>query len=103
MNQLTKPFTRLSPEQWQQIIDQQIASGLSQKAFCQTQNISLSTFTNWKGKLKDDPGIDSAHVIQASDQKWIELPNDELPKPPTSSNWHMELALPGGVIFRMRH
>ncbi len=52
MNQLTKPFTRLTPEQWQQIIDQQMAGGLSQKAFCQTQNISLATFTNWKRKLQ---------------------------------------------------
>ena len=86
MNQPTKPFTRLTPEQWQQIIDQQMASGLSQKAFCQNQNISLATFTNWKRKLKSDAGIDSADVIQTSDQEWIELPN-ELSEPPSGSRY----------------
>ncbi|WP_252178431.1 transposase [Endozoicomonas sp. 4G] len=102
MNQPTKPFTRLTPEQWQQIIDQQMASGLSQKAFCQTQNISLATFTNWKSRLKSDAGIDSANVIQTSEREWIELPN-ELNEPPASPDWHIELELPGGVILRMRH
>lgn len=69
MNQLTKPFTRISRECWQQIIDRQIASGLSRKAFCQTQNISLTTFTKWKRKLKIDAGIDFTNVIQASDDQ----------------------------------
>ena len=101
MNQLTKPFTRLSPEQWQQIIDQQIASGLSQKVFCQTQNISLATFTNWKRKLRGDTDIDATDTIQASGQEWIELPT-ELSESAVSSNWHIELELPGGVTLRMR-
>ncbi len=31
MNQTQKPFIRLNHEQWQQIINQQIESGLNQK------------------------------------------------------------------------
>ncbi|WP_422452199.1 MULTISPECIES: IS66 family insertion sequence element accessory protein TnpA [unclassified Endozoicomonas] len=101
MKQLTKPFTRLNPEQWQQIIDQQIASGLSQKAFCQTQNISLATFTNWKRKLRDNDNTDSFDIAQASAPEWVEVPNG-LTEPPASLNWQLELELPGGVILRMR-
>ncbi|WP_422491424.1 IS66 family insertion sequence element accessory protein TnpA [Endozoicomonas sp. ALE010] len=92
MNQPTKPFTRLTPEQWQQIIGQQMACGLSQKAFCQTQNSSLATFTNWKRKVKSDADTDSTNVVQASDLELIELPN-KLSEPPASSNWHIELEL----------
>ncbi|WOG26218.1 IS66 family insertion sequence element accessory protein TnpA [Endozoicomonas sp. 8E] len=83
MKQLTKPFTRLNPVQWQHIIDRQMASGLSQKAFCQTQNISLSTFKNWKRKLRIDVPI---LII----------------KPPESLNWQLEFELSDGVIFRIR-
>ena len=46
MTQPIKQSSSLSPEQWQQVIDQQQASGMSQRAFCNTHNIGLSTFTH---------------------------------------------------------
>ena len=106
MNQTQKPFTRLSHEQWQHIIDQQLESGLNQKEFCQTHGISLSTFSNWNRKLKESnsqtvqPQLDS-HSAPHSDKQWIELPVD-LPSDVEQARWHMELELPGGVILRMR-
>ena len=37
MTQPSKPFARLSSEQWQHIINEQLESGMSQKDFCQSQ------------------------------------------------------------------
>ena len=52
MIQPLKPFARLSPEQWQHIINEQLESGMSQKDFCQSRNISIATFSSWKRKLR---------------------------------------------------
>lgn len=113
MNQSQKPFTRLNHEQWQQIINQQLESDMNQKNFCQSQNISLATFANWKRKLKEEsefhsqtikPQLDQQSISQSNTQsnnEWVELPVD-LPPTIEHSPWHMELELPGGVILRMR-
>ena len=101
MDQQTKPFARLSAEQWQAIIDQQIESGLSQKDYCQSRKISLATFSNWKRKLKNKAVISPQHCEPTPDQDWIELPPD-LSDRPVNSTWHMELELPGGIVLRMR-
>ncbi len=109
MNQSQKPFTRLNREQWLQIINQQLESGLNQKNFCKIHSISLAAFSNWKRKLKEEaesrsqtiqPQLDSQSDPQ-SDKEWIELPVD-MPAIAEHSPWHMELELPGGVILRMR-
>ena len=76
MNQTQKPFTRLNHEQWQQIINQQLKSDLNQKNFCQTHNISLATFSNWKRKLKEESAPHS-QIVQLqpdsqSDKEWID-------------------------------
>ena len=72
---------------------------MSQKDFCQSQNISIATFSNWKRKLRDA----SKHTGD-SDGKvhkdWIEIPA-EFPQPDTTSGWHMELELLGGIVLRM--
>ena len=100
MTQPSKPFTRLSSEQWQHIINEQLESGLSQKNFCQSRNISITTFTHWKRKLRGDSQNTSSSDSKVQ-QDWIEMPLD-LPQPVSTSDWHLELELPGGVILRMR-
>ena len=100
MIQPLKPFARLSPEQWQHIINEQLESGMSQKDFCQLRNISIATFSSWKRKLRDD--TENTHDLDVKAQHdWIEIPA-EFPQPEPASAWHMELELPGGVILRMR-
>lgn len=100
MAQSERNVSRPSPEQWQQIIDQQYESGLNQKAFCLSRNISLSTFTHWKRKLRKEQ--ESAFNLQVEPQSdWIELPTDTS-SATASNDWHMELELPGGVVLRMR-
>ncbi|WP_408635973.1 IS66 family insertion sequence element accessory protein TnpA, partial [Parendozoicomonas callyspongiae] len=48
MTAFHKPFSRRTPEQWQQIINDQQASGLPQKVYCRQHGLSLATFCNWK-------------------------------------------------------
>lgn len=101
MEPTTKPSARLSAHQWRQLIKQQHESGLSQKAFCQSRNIGLSTFNTWKHKLekKADSLTDQLQPEASSD--WIELPPDTQ-ETTASASWHIELELPGGVVLRMR-
>ncbi len=81
-------------EQWQQIIEEQLGSNLTQKAYCSEQGISLSTFTHWKRKLlANDP--------TEADASWIDLTHglSELAPPP--SGWKIELDLGNGVVLRL--
>ncbi len=96
MNQ--KPSNRRSASEWQNLIGQQQESGVSQKAFCELNNICLSTFTLWKRKLTVTPRTQQS----LADPEWIELPANLDCAAPEQSKWDMELELPGGVILRMR-
>ena len=91
-----KPFTRLSLEQWQQI-----ESGLSQKRFCQSHQISLAAFSNWKRKLDKVTSPYSISSPEFPDGDWLELSFED-PKSHFDDGWHMELELPSGVILHMR-
>ena len=95
-----RPFTRKTPEQWQQIISDQKISGLSQKAYCCQHGLSLATFCNWKKKLASHQRLDVSRPAEQPLNDWIEVPE---PVSETQSNcWDMELELPGGVTLRMR-
>ncbi len=39
-------YTRRSRQQWQQLIEAQQSSGLSQKAYCQQEGLSIGSFSN---------------------------------------------------------
>ena len=97
MTKTVRRTSSLSAEQWQQVIDQQLASRMSQRAFCNTHDIGLSTFTHWKRKLQRSAG--TAPKKTPEQQEWVELPSS---LQPTSQTWHLELELPGGVTLRMR-
>ena len=97
MTQTVKQSSSLSAEQWQQVIDQQKTCGMSQRAFCNTHCIGLSTFTHWKRKLQKSPVTTPKEISEQ--QEWIEL---SFQSEATSQAWHLELELPGGVTLRMR-
>lgn len=100
MTQPLKPFARLSSEQWRHIINEQLESGLSQKNFCLSRDISITTFTHWKRKLRED--FQSPHDPDNNvHHDWIEIPS-AIQQPAPTTDWHLELELPGGVILRMR-
>ena len=97
MTQTVKQSSSLSAEQWQQVIDQQKTSGMSQRAFCNTHCIGLSTFTHWKRKPQKSPVTTPKEIPEQ--QEWIELSSQS---EATSQAWHLGLELPGGVTLRMR-
>ena len=97
---VNKPFSRRTPEQWQQIINNQEASGLPQKAYCRQHGLSLATFCSWKKRLACHQSQDTPQSGEAPSNDWIEMP---VPKSePQPHRWDMELELPGGVTLRMR-
>ena len=92
-------YERSSKAQWQQLIDAQQSSGLSQKVFCRQESLSIGTFPNWKRKLKDeeDSIIPSTDTGNPSSDPWIELPAAI----PANTPWHIELDLGNGVCLRL--
>ncbi len=86
---------RHTPEQWQQLIDQQALSSLTQKAFCQEHGIRLATFGYWKRKLSA-----ASHVDQNTASSWLDLSALTTADKPSGS-WKVELDLGNGVVLRL--
>lgn len=88
------PRQKHTPEQWQQLIDAQAASGQSQVAFCAEHGLSKSSFQHWKRRLK-------AGEIPAATPSALFAPlADE--STDTDSGWTIDLDLGDGVCLRLR-
>jgi len=46
---------RRTASEWPALIERQVGSGLSQRDFCDTEDLAVSTFTYWKRKLGRGP------------------------------------------------
>jgi hypothetical protein len=57
---------------WEKHIAQWNASGLSQVEYCRTNKIALSSFQNWKRKLK--PGGSPPTLVEVPLQKSLSIP-----------------------------
>ena len=77
-----------TPDQWQAIIKQWQASGLSAAAFCQQHNVVYHHFLYWRRKLG-----------QLVSNKLVPV----VPDLPLSMADGIELALPGGLLIRGIH
>jgi hypothetical protein len=100
----TKPRIRRSPEQWRAIFTQFESSGLSAPVFCQQQNIAYGTFQRWRQQMESEPG---ASRPAAADWLPIHLTDAEVQQQASTAaapaaGWDIELALPGGVVLRMK-
>lgn len=73
---------------WQGLMEQQAASGVSRKAFCEREGISRSSFESWRRRL----------ASRAAAGGFVELTAPAEP----SKSWDVEIELPGGVLFRVR-
>ena len=84
--------SRRSQAEWQQLVDEQKASGLSQAEFCTQRSISQKRFGHWKRHLQ---------IAQndKTDNHWLELPR--VPATQTSG-WEIELDLGQGLRLRLR-
>lgn len=96
-----------SRAEWKTLIDNYPSSGLTQKKYCQKNNISMSGFYNWSSTFKKE-----AAQPQASDL--VELVPDRslLPSPNTvieaeenhsrASSWRIELSVSDTIVLRIR-
>lgn len=82
---------RRTRAQWEQIVEQQAASGLSQAAFCERAQISPASFAHWRARLRSER-------TPAPFVEWRLEP----PQGSALSAGELELVLPGGVRLRMR-
>ena len=92
---------RRNQAEWQRLIEEQKASGLTQKAFCDQADIPVATFGYWKRKLKrtDPSHSDEGVTTQAvSLEDWIEV---SAPASASPTGWHIELDLGGGLCLRL--
>lgn len=80
---------RRSRAEWQQLIEEQARSGLTQSAFCASRGISVGSFGNWKRRLAGE----------ASPDAWLEL---GAVAGHGASGWDIELDLGEGVCLRFR-
>ena len=76
---------QLPSTQWQAIIEQWQASGLSAKTFCQQQQVTYHNFLYWRRKLRPSANSQLVPVV---------------PDPSTVAADGIELALPDGLVIR---
>ena len=92
---------RYSKNEWQRLVDEQAASGLTQKAFCAQAGIAVATLGYWKHKLRDEgaPRPDEPVGLQGVTlDDWIQLTP---PSPDPAAGWHIELDLGDGLCLRL--
>ena len=85
--------SRLSREDWQQLIRSQTKSGQTEAEFCAQRSISLTRFGHWKRRLE------KATSNTTDNTNWLELPS--LPVG-IASGWDIELDLGNGLCLRLR-
>ena len=90
MTETPRRHVRRRPSEWQQLIDEQARSGLSQTAFCAASAVSTTSFQHWKRQLS---------AAASPSPTWLELgPLRES----AATGWDLELALGDGVCLRLR-
>ena len=92
---MSKTYTRRTPEQWQQILDEQSRSGLSQERFCKDNTISYATFQTWRKKMTEPA---------STSKSFIEIPRpittEEQPLP-LDQGLRVRLELGAGVVLEL--
>ena len=86
MTETPRRHVRRRPSEWQQLIDEQARSGLSQTAFCAARAVSTTSFQHWKRQLAATAALPSA--------PWLEL--GALPERAAATGWDLELDLGDG-------
>jgi len=84
-----------SADQWRAIMSRYAASGLTQEQFCAREDLAISTFCSWRARVSLNGG--AADGESALDNDFVDVT-----PPLAQSVFDMELALPGGVVLRMR-
>ena len=88
MGETGKRRPRRSRDEWQRLIEKQVASGQTQAVFCDEHGISIASLQNWKRRL-------AAPAVTP----WFELGTLADAK---STAWDIELDLGDGICLRLR-
>lgn len=86
--------------EWQALLSEYAASNLSQKAFCDSHQLSMSSFYQWKKRLSSDTPnetsfIDISHQVRGDS-------SFEQEKPEPAPAYQIELELGFGIVLRVR-
>ena len=91
MNETITRRKRRSREEWQQLLQAQASSEMTQAAFCAANELSVASFQNWKRRLASEE--------TAPSEPWVHLGTLDRP---TDAGWDIELDLGNGVCLRLR-
>ena len=84
---------RKSASQWQQLVEQQQASGLSATRFCQDNNLAYASFCHWRRRLRgEEAQVPSTQ--QTNNAAFIDLGTL---LPDHARPWHIVLRLGNGI------
>lgn len=84
-------------EEWRALLSDYDSSDLSQKAFCELHQLSMSSFYQWKKKLTVElPSDNFIDITPQPDENFGE------PSAQSSSAYQVELELGNGIILRVR-
>ena len=103
----------LSRRRWLELIEEQRASELSVKAFCERHGLASSTFFNWNRRLKAEGALTTVSRPSEATGLKASPPAEGSTEPPAfveltasteadSAERPIELVLPGGVVVRVR-
>ena len=90
---------RRTADQWQSLFDRFEQSGQTRDQFCQEQGLSLSSFSRWRTKLRQQI---LAKPTPSDSPLFTELTPAVPPEGLAVSGWDIELQLGAGVVIRLR-
>jgi len=82
--------------QWQALVEQQQASGLSAVQFCKQQDIGYASFCNWRKRLLDNQVDESS---TSNNTGFLDL--SSLMGQSAEPSWNIVLSLGNGVELRL--
>jgi len=85
-------------EQWQVLIDQQRASGLSAPQFCKQEGIGYASFCNWRKRLSKESAVDAS---DSGDSNFLDLLSLMGASSASGPGWNIVLSLGNGVELRL--
>lgn len=89
---------RRGPETWRALVAEQAESGLTQRAFCQSRGLLLSTFCNAKRRIQATEPVANADKVE----EFIAVALDGESVRDTSQGWDIELTLGDNMTLRVR-
>jgi hypothetical protein len=84
--------------EWQALISQWQASGLSAPAFCEQHSIGYASFCQWRQRLRAADVVDESAVTPGT---FIDLGALSAGNAALGQGWHMVLSLGNGIELRL--